>query len=220
MNTKAEVKRFLQPILAACPELVLVGRTAVIPPVRHFLRCIFVSSGNPAELCCPTGIVVPLYVPVAFISDGISIRLVRPGGGLWRVREPESAIQFAKIGSSFVEQVRAIDSPHAYLERQRAELAPNPIREKYLELPHRLFSGEFERVRELLHEPDWTTFRQWRPALENIGLWDSLRKPGSPLSGDETKRLARWFHERERESLAAEEIGHLWEDTPMPLDTI
>ncbi|MBK8455970.1 MAG: hypothetical protein IPL47_01695 [Phyllobacteriaceae bacterium] len=220
MTTKAEVKRFLQPMLAACPELVLVGRTAVLPPVRHYLRCIYIRSGRRSEFCWPTGIVAPLYVPVAFLNDGINVRLARPGGGLWRVREPESAIQFAKIGSSFVEQVRAIDSPHAYLERQRTELTPHPIREKFLELPHRLFSGEFERVRELLQEPDWITFLQWRPALENIGLWDSLHKPGSSLSSDETKRLARWFHERERESLAAEEIGHLWEDTPMPLDTV
>jgi hypothetical protein len=53
MTTAAEVKRRLKPLLKHRPDLVLVGRNLVIPPVHHVLRGIFFDASWDKDLCRP-----------------------------------------------------------------------------------------------------------------------------------------------------------------------
>ena len=53
MTTAAEVRRWLKPLLKQHPDLVLVGRNLIIPPVHHVLRGIFFDASWDKHLCRP-----------------------------------------------------------------------------------------------------------------------------------------------------------------------
>lgn len=53
MTTAPEVKKWLRPVLKQHPDLVLVGRNLIIPPVHHILRGIFFDASWDKQLCRP-----------------------------------------------------------------------------------------------------------------------------------------------------------------------
>lgn len=69
MTTAAEVRRWLKPLMKRHPNLVLVGRNLIIPPVRHILRGIYFDSSWDRALCRPLWYVGELY---QFRHDGES----------------------------------------------------------------------------------------------------------------------------------------------------
>lgn len=53
MTTALEVKKWLRPVLKHHPDLVLVGRNLIIPPVHHILRGIFFDASWDKQPCRP-----------------------------------------------------------------------------------------------------------------------------------------------------------------------
>lgn len=220
MTTKREAARFLEQLRKQRPEMALVGRIAILPPIRHFLRYILVDRTSSASICEINRIVQPLYVPAGFIIANLSTRIWPPHDFQWRVHDPADAAEFAKIAGPFLELIGAVDTPQAFIELEWADHPLHHVSRDFLEFPHRLFDGDLGRALELLQAPDWLTKRQWQPVLEGLGLWDALRERGSAIPGEKKRLLAEWFRDRERRSVAALNIGHLWEDTPLPPDTV
>lgn len=217
MTTQAEVRRFLMPLCARFPEIVLVGRLAILPPVSHYLRFISIASSGNAEFCEPHRIAEALYVPRQFAIWNLSTLIRPPQRGRWRVRNMEDAATFAETASPQLDLLRNVDTPQAFIALEWADHPPELVPREQLEFPHRLFNGELDRARELLQKLDWLTKSQWQPVLSELGLWDALQENGSVLPADGRRRLAAWFKERERRAVEALKIGHLWIDEPVPV---
>ena len=220
MTTAAHAKQFLKPLLERHLELLYSKRCVIDSPVRHYIRYVIIDrSSDPTEFV-PYWNVYPLY----FGAESLGVRwfagnIRHPSRVWWKTLDSLETEQFAAMAEPLLAEMRRIDTPEAYIAFERLDNPPHLNSHEDLEIPHRLVAGHLDRARDLLASPRRWTWHLWKPKLEAIGVWDSLLRQGAGMPAGDRKRLADYFHARERRSVEALKIQPIWAPTPFPLET-
>jgi hypothetical protein len=228
MTTAAQVRKLVKPLLARHPDLALVGRMIVVPPVRHILRAIHIDRTGDSCRFKPKWLVIHLFERSqrVWLNLGGDIYKPRPTSwhrespNLWWIDDPASPeVLVEAVEAAVLPRLAVLDVFENYyahltsVEHHTYHLRP------YQRVIVEAARGRLDEVRticrdELSKWPDDTYGK--RP--EEI---DIIRLPKMicPLAAaDNRAGIAALLHEWEATTVKNLKIEHLWQPTPFPLE--
>lgn len=204
----ADIKRYLKPLLALRPDLVLIDRRLIIRPVRHLLRGVFFDRTSDKYTFQIWPYLRPLYGGPRGVGDGTGIH-----GWFWSVWQPFfrpllldclAEDVFASAGKiltleDFANEMELVgrearSSPHFCEARVRALV----------------LAGEGDRAREYVD--------QMERSDPDSSFWPVWAKEQREFLGRDIEGICNEFHAREAKVAEVFKLVDVWEPTPFPVE--
>jgi len=216
MTTLRQIKALVAPLLARHDDLVLVGNTVILKPLRHVLRGILIDRTGEAARCRPRTTCSELFVKTTRIPLGASEFLSHPTG-LWWINDPSVGETLAEVAErDALPKLRAVETIRDYVPLVTID---HPRARAMYAATYALYAfalGELDRARAILAEqPRARDF--WEPHLRRLGI-DPTLAPGDALDAESRRRLAGLLHEWEAFTVEKLKLGAIHERTPFPLE--
>lgn len=233
MTTAAQVKKLAKPLLAKHPELVLVGRMIVWPPVRHVLRAIYIDRTSSGNQFNPRWAVMHLFdvIPRIHFTHGGDLFKPRPTPWhqkfptLWWVEDPESPeVLVEAIEASVLPKLAPLgelETYYAHLTSYRQGQWDSYAYDKrpYARVIVEAARGRLDEVRAICRDelPLWPD-DYFGTRSEQIAVMQRTKSICPLAAADDRDGIARLLHEWEAMTVRNLKIEHLWQPTPFPLE--
>lgn len=222
MATAKELKKLLEPLLARNDDLVLVGRTIVVRPVRHIMRAVLIDRTSSADVLSPKWYLHHFCTPSQWMHLSWGGDIYRGERKLWRVSDLESPERLASAIEGVLPRLRAIAGFAEFIPEVRA----HPYARHHLDWPKvrvviEAALGNLDAARALCAEkivaappppadnPEFI-FRQDAGARELCRRLQSGDIPG----------VAALLQQWEAALVKQEKLEPFWERTPFPVETM
>ena len=201
----ADIRRYLKPLLDERDDLVLVGRSLFIRPVRHLVRGAFFHRTRDKFGFGVFRMVKPLYQPpdsIDYQSGGV--------GGDWRVWQPHFQPllmkQLAEDAFARVGQITTFDDFAEHLSKNRSRSYGHP--EQLERITALQLAGKADRAAAYVE--------QLERNLKADGDRDYIRAHWKRLSN--VSALCDRLRAKEFETAKAMKLKHIWEPSPFPVE--
>jgi hypothetical protein len=201
----ADIRRYLKPLLQQRDDLVLVGRSLFIRPVRHLMRGAFFHRTSDKFEFAVFRMVKPLYQPsdsIDYDSGGV--------GGDWRVWQPHfQPLLMTMLAESAFARVGPITTFDDFAEHL-SKIKNRPyIRARQLERITALqLAGKADRAAAYVEQLE-------RDAEAN-GDRDHIRAHWKQVSN--VSALCERLRAQEADTAKAMKLKHIWEPSPFPVE--
>lgn len=224
MPTSAELRRYVQPLLARHEDLGFAKRLIVVKPVRHFVCGILLDGTLPRDEFRPEYLVAELFAPNGRLPPMFGYPLCysrHDASEYWSVLNPR-ALEFliAEVEDKALPTLRKIttlEGFYAYTslpdEFTRQTIQYNPLRHA----PVAAALGDKELTQSICRElasgnSPWT-----RPSL-----WDEAKpiveELCPPVLAGDWAAVAALLHRWEEASVRKNKLASYWEPSPFPLE--
>lgn len=220
MTTVAQVKQAVKLLLERNPDLALVGRLAVVKPVHHILRGIYIDrSSDPLEFV-PTWSVIVMCESHRAFSYKWGGRVYGPPGG-WNINDPGLPVSMCEaIEREALLPMRSIGTIDDFVKFTSKERFPDTyldlyeIRKIFVDIAR----GDLQSAGSICDYMKTDRARRWHlPDMQE--RYDRVTKELCPLiTANDRGGLARLLHKYEEGSARALKLEKYWEPTPFPIE--
>ncbi len=221
MTTAAQVKNLVRPLLARCPELVLIGRMVAITPVRHVLRAIYIDRTRSGDEFVPRWAAIHLFEQARSVWFNLGGDIYKPRPTpwheryptLWWVDDPETPALLAEaIETAVLPKLAPLNDLEAYYKHLISVNDHAYHLRPYQRVIVEAARGRLDEVRNVCCDE----LSRWSDKDEYVRLPKQIC---AHLAENDVSGIAALLHEWEAITVRNLQIEHLWEPTPFPLET-
>ena len=210
----AQIKRLVRPLLTGQPELALIGRMIVIPPVRHVLRAIYLDRSGRAERFSPRWTALSLFELRGDITFSLGGDIYKPRPTpwheeyptLWWNDDPETPQVLVEAIETLLPKLAPLDDFEAFYQHLISVKDHAYHLRPYQRVVVEAARGRLDEVRKICRDE----FSRW-PSKSAEAICALLAE--NDIAG-----IVALLHEWEATTVRNLKIEHLWEPTPFPLE--
>ncbi len=215
MTTVAQLKKLARPLLTGRPNLIMIGRMIVVPPVRHVLRAIYLDRCGRAERFNPRWTILALFELREFITFNLGGDIYKPRPTpwhdeyptLWWHDDPETPKVLVEAVENLFSKLEPLHDLEAFYQHLVSVKDHAYHLRPYQRVVVEAARGRLDEVRAICRD--------------ELARWPSKSAEAicARLADNDIAGIAALLHEWEATTVRNLKIEHLWEPTPFPLET-
>lgn len=219
------------PLLAANPDVVMVGRKLVITPARHIMSGVLLDRTSTKGAF----VVLPFQRELFGLYRLDAYRpydeVFPPTGLRWNVDDPAARNAFVAVAQEILlpwqRRLTTIKAVFEHIEAHFRSRHGNSmgIRPAAYRAHLSAIMGDFDTTRKILQGPDslviyYDEVISYREYLNRAapGLGDHIAECGNALPQADREAFARFSHARELDSVRRFKVEKYWQPTPFPFE--
>ncbi|MEQ1712583.1 MAG: hypothetical protein ABL908_14445 [Hyphomicrobium sp.] len=222
MASTREVKKLLEPLMRRNEDLVLVGRTIVVRPVRHIMLAILIDRTRSADMLHPRWYIHHFCTPAQHMGISWGGDIYRGERKLWLTSDPELPERLASAIEGVLPRLRAIKTLEHFVAAVRSHLyAYHHLEWPEVRVVIELALGNLETARSICEE---NIVARQMPTSDNPDF--ILKKHAGAkelcrlISANDIAGAVELLHTWEAALVKQEKLEPYWERTPFPVEAL
>ena len=217
MTTVADVRKAVEPLLAAHDDLVLVGRLVAIKPINHILKGVFLDRSSWRDDFVVRWAAIFLFEPRSSFMLSWGSYIYCPLPGLWTLQTPDLSTHLkTSIENEALPVLRPVRTIAAFSDYATVQRIGGPLQNfPFSHIVVEAALGRFDNCDRILQYLDSRRLKPANPDEDELRITRDL----APLiRARDRVGIAALLHEWEACSVTAMKLEKHWERTPFPIE--